>query len=316
MEPKHLVYLATILDRGSITAAAEHLSVAQPTLTRVMATLEMQAGRRLFTRSRFGVQSTEMGEALAREGRLIIANMESAREQVSRYQLGIHKELRIATGPVLSLAMMVDVVDRVSQENPNIALNISVLRPNEALNALMDDKVDVVIAPDPYERPIPSISKDLLTQDHIGIFCSRDHPLAQKPDKPSNAELAAADWLSLGLATPFEKQVLEMLTSGGVKRVRSRVVCKNDAVILFGLLSRGRHLSVLPNLLVSTLANQYRLQPLSFPQQTRLQRNIYMWAKQDIDSSDILTQFSQMLKEKFETIHQELADIEGFSHGN
>ena len=210
---------------------------------------------------------------------------------------------------------MTNVIDALSQSHPHLALNITALRPNDAINALMDDKVDVVIAPDPYDRPHSSLNNVKLADDQIAVFCSRQHPLALSQAEPTTHDLAAADWLSLGLATPFEKQALELLTSGGVKRVRSRVVFRNDAVTLFGLLSRGRHLSVLPNLLVSTLANQYRLQPLSFPQQARLQRNIYMWAKQDIDSSDILAQFSQMLKEKFETIRQEMADIKGFGHG-
>ena len=98
MESKHLVYLSVILEKGSISAAAEHLNIAQPTLTRAMATLEMQAGTQLFTRSRFGVSSTPVGYSLAREGRAIAQLLHSAEEQVSRYRLGIKQSLSIASG--------------------------------------------------------------------------------------------------------------------------------------------------------------------------------------------------------------------------
>ena len=48
MDPRHLIQLAVILDKGSITAAATHLRMTQPTLTRNVSTLEMQAGQPLF----------------------------------------------------------------------------------------------------------------------------------------------------------------------------------------------------------------------------------------------------------------------------
>jgi DNA-binding transcriptional LysR family regulator len=66
MDPRHLVQLAAILEKGSITQASRHLHLTQPTLTHNMQTLEMQAGGQLFERSRFGVRSTLLGEMLAR----------------------------------------------------------------------------------------------------------------------------------------------------------------------------------------------------------------------------------------------------------
>ncbi|MEZ5449903.1 MAG: LysR family transcriptional regulator, partial [Thiolinea sp.] len=100
MEPKHLVQLAVILEKGSITAAAEHLLVTQPTLTRNMSTLEMQAGGALFIRSRFGVRSTPLGETLAREGRFIARQIMNAEESASRHKLGFHNQLRVGVGPL------------------------------------------------------------------------------------------------------------------------------------------------------------------------------------------------------------------------
>ena len=69
MDPRHLVQLATILEKGSLTQASRYLHLTQPTLTHNMQTLEMQAGGTLFERSRFGVRSTPLGEMLARSSR-------------------------------------------------------------------------------------------------------------------------------------------------------------------------------------------------------------------------------------------------------
>lgn len=98
MEPKHLMQLAVILEKGSITAAAEYLNLTQPTLTRNMQTLEMQAGGSLFDRSRFGVRSSRLGENLARQGRSIARQIKVAEESASRHKLGFHSQLRVGIG--------------------------------------------------------------------------------------------------------------------------------------------------------------------------------------------------------------------------
>jgi DNA-binding transcriptional LysR family regulator len=86
MDPRHLLQLATILEKGSITQASRHLHLTQPTLTHNMQTLEMQAGGQLFERSRLGVRSTPLGELLAREGRDIARRINDAREASARHR--------------------------------------------------------------------------------------------------------------------------------------------------------------------------------------------------------------------------------------
>ncbi|WP_418138691.1 LysR family transcriptional regulator [Marinomonas sp. RS-M-Aa-14] len=180
MESKHLIYLSVILEKGSITAASEHLNIAQPTLTRAMATLEMQAGAQLFTRSRFGVSSTPMGEALAREGRAITRRLSSAKEQVSRYKLGITLNLRIASGPLLAIKILPIIIERMLQEHPNIALTVTCQNPSTALQGLIDDQFDIIIAPQPSDKRAINIHRELIIEDKIGIFCGQNHPITNK----------------------------------------------------------------------------------------------------------------------------------------
>lgn len=281
MEPKHLVYLATILEKGSISAAAEHLAVAQPTLTRAMATLEMQAGTQLFSRSRFGVTSTPMGQALAREGKSILRTMEVVRDQLSRYQLGLQGELKIATGPLVGLAVVPELIDRITEALPNIAITLTTSRPSVALDELLEDQHDIVIAPAPHERHMTGILREQVAEDQIGIFCSHHHPLAKKQTL-TIGDFESADWLSLGIATPFERQVLEMLQSGGIKRIRTKFVFKNDAAILMTLLSRGRHLAVLPRLPLSAIGPSYGLVELKIDLGAVVNRNLYLWTREAV----------------------------------
>ncbi|PPC75513.1 hypothetical protein C4K68_20040 [Pokkaliibacter plantistimulans] len=298
MDPKHLMYLAVILDKGSITAASKHLHVAQPTLTRIIATLEMQAGTQLFTRSRFGVQSTSMGEVLAREGRAIQRNMEIAREQVSRFQLGLREQLRIATGPLIGIGLTPEIIRRVSLEKPRTVLNVTSESPAAAWDGLLDDRYDIAIMPAPNNQRPAGIQRRLLADDYIGIYCGEQHPLAGRSDI-SIRDYESADWLSLGMSAPFIREAVELLTAGGIKNVRTKVVFKNDGVMLLKTLSQGMHLAVLPNLPLVAARDFVRtveLKPLS---ETVISRPLYLWFKDEIQHQPEFVAFEKIAMEVF-----------------
>lgn len=62
---RHLRALSAIVARGSMSAAAEAVSLSQPALTQGIAKLEAQIGTSLFERRTDGVAPTEAGSALA-----------------------------------------------------------------------------------------------------------------------------------------------------------------------------------------------------------------------------------------------------------
>jgi len=295
MNPKHLTYLACVLEKGSITAAAEHIGIAQPTLTRAIATLEMQAGSPLFSRSRYGVKSTAVGDALAREGRSIIHSMNLAREQVSRYKLGFNSELRIATGPLLGLGVLPEIVDNMTQQYPDTALTVTSITPTLGIEAIKNDEFDVFLAPSPDERAIEGVQRNFVASDRYAIFCGSKHPLANKKAIKA-ADFDRAQWLSLGVSNTFEHEILDMLMRAGIHNIRTKVSFKNDGATLMRLLSRGRYLSVLPRLPVQAIATDGQVQKLDFLEDA-LQRDLYLWAREDILDTPAYQAFAQITKE-------------------
>ncbi|MCH1516400.1 MAG: LysR family transcriptional regulator, partial [Alphaproteobacteria bacterium] len=55
MDPRHLSQLATIIELGSVTRAAERLNVTQPTLSRTIRIIEDKVGGAVLRRDRYGV---------------------------------------------------------------------------------------------------------------------------------------------------------------------------------------------------------------------------------------------------------------------
>jgi DNA-binding transcriptional LysR family regulator len=279
MEPKHLQQLALILDKGSVTAAAQHFNLSQPTLTRNMATLEMQAGQPLFQRSRFGVRSTPLGEQLARIGRAISRQMVQANDLIARDQLGMHTSLRIGAGPLIGLAIMTALSSRLMARMPALALSITTVRPLMLVEQLLDQDLDVVIAPPVYEHVPPGLTRELLVEDRVGVYCSPSHPMARLA-KPTAQDFAHCDWINVGITSPFHHTDQDYLSSNGIFRTKTQLVTLGDAVILLELLMQGKHLAVLPNFPIAQTLGRYPLVRLDLPNPPK-PRNLYMWSHQD-----------------------------------
>ena len=278
MDPRHLQQLATILDKGSITAASKHLCLTQPTLTRNMRVLEMQAGGQLFTRSRFGVRSTPLGEMLAREGRVIARGINALRESTARHRLGLRNQLRLAAGPLVGAAVLPGLVTHLLKANPGLALTIQTDRPHRLIDQLIDGEHDLVMAPSWLARPPQGIARFLLARDRIGVFCGLRHPLASR-ETLAAGDFDRHDWISLGTASPYEKEVFEMLSRVGIQQIRTEVATLGDAYVLLRLMVEGRHLAVLPAWPVKCLRESFPLVELPTGA-APTSRDLFFWCRE------------------------------------
>lgn len=89
-----------IVDHGSLTAAAEALEKAPPTMVRSLATLERSLGVRLLTRTTRRMALTEEGRVFLDRSRKILADVEEAEQVVTAATVAPRGHLR-ATAPVL-----------------------------------------------------------------------------------------------------------------------------------------------------------------------------------------------------------------------
>src|SRR4051812_37817572 len=84
MKLNQLRDVVAIADRGSLRAAARHLALAQPALTRSVRTLERDLGVPLFERRARGMILTPMGEAFVRRAKAILSEVRRTRDEVDQ----------------------------------------------------------------------------------------------------------------------------------------------------------------------------------------------------------------------------------------
>lgn len=124
MDIRHLKNFVAIVDRGSLSKAADQVYVAQPALNRQIAGLESELGAQLLLRSRRGVVPTEAGKVLYRHARTVLRQIERIHVEVALPGAG-----EIGPVPVGLPATMISVIgvplfERVGARPPGIRLNL------------------------------------------------------------------------------------------------------------------------------------------------------------------------------------------------
>jgi DNA-binding transcriptional LysR family regulator len=254
-----------------------------------MHTLEMQAGGPLFSRSRFGVKPTLLGESLAREGRAITQTLHSAQDAISRHRMGLNNLLRVGVGPLIGMGITAKLAHKLMQQLPQLTLTVNTDRPQNVVEQLIDGEVDIAIAPAVYAQSPVGIARVLLAEDTIGVYCGPGHPLVRAETVSAEA-LNNCDWINVGTSSPFQSEQLELLARNGVSQHRTRFATFNDAVILLDFLWQGHHLAVLPSIPLMLMRDRYPFVEIPMPQ-GKSRRDLYAWCREESMASEVVKAF-------------------------
>lgn len=168
-----------VAETGSVTAAANHLNVSQPTLTTQIRQLEAEYAIELFVRTGRRILLTEAGRQLQQITRRMLAD-----EADARHFLTESRELRTgrlkvgAVGPFHATEMLVAFHARY----PDIEISVSIGNSNVVLRNLLEFQSDVAVLA--YVESDERLWYSQYSRDEIVVFGRRDHPLFA-PDRKS-----------------------------------------------------------------------------------------------------------------------------------
>jgi DNA-binding transcriptional LysR family regulator len=123
MELRHLRYFVAVAEELSFTRAAERLHMNQPPLSLQIHQLEKELGAQLFRRHGRGVELTDAGKLLLEESRVILKQIEHARDGVARKVRGTTGTIRIGAGSGIFLHPMITrIFGAVHKQFPEVTL--------------------------------------------------------------------------------------------------------------------------------------------------------------------------------------------------
>lgn len=183
-----------VADHGSLTEAARHLRVGQPTVSRRLAELEDRLGYSLFDRSVEGATVTSRGEqwlAPARRMAEWAGELLSTAERADSAPSGV---VRITAPPAVAFDFVAPFARRVRDKYPQI--EIQVLSRVEYVDLARREADIAMRVRAPTTRDLTLVHSFTHLND---AFVSKDYA-ARLPKKPTVADLDFIAW-----APPFEQ---------------------------------------------------------------------------------------------------------------
>lgn len=251
---KAMAAYVRIVDAGSLTAAADALDVSQPSMVRLLASLEESLGVRLINRTTRRMALTDEGREYYERCKLVLSQVDEAEASLTARRAEPRGRLRITSSVTFGRALLAPLVVDFMARYPQLRVELVLLdRVIDLLEEGMDVGVRLAHLPDSSLVAVPVgetrrivVGSVVLTRRHpltdvhglrtapcvsfTGLVSSQDWPMVVdgEPSRvPVNTVLATnqidaailACQRGLGYGQFFDYQVQDLLGSDKIKRV-------------------------------------------------------------------------------------------------
>lgn len=164
---------------GSISRAAERLSLSQPSVSLQIQALEQQLGITLFERRGPRIRLTPDGETLHDLARPLVEGVDALAERFAARSRRLHSgRLDIAAGESTALYLMPDLIRRFMALYPAVHVKVHNLQGRELCDALRSDGVDFAVG-SMLDLP-DDVSYRAVYSYGLSLITPLGHPLADK----------------------------------------------------------------------------------------------------------------------------------------
>jgi DNA-binding transcriptional LysR family regulator len=223
MNISHLRTFLAVIDRGSFSEAAKSLGISQPAVTMQLQTLEADIGTTLLDRRYRRIDLTEAGRALEPHARKVLAEVESARKELTGLSGAVTGVLEIAASTTPGVYVIPRVLGAFATAYPEVSVRVTsddtagVIEAVESGAAHMGVAGAVVKGARVVFQP--------LGHDELIAICPPTSALASRK-KVALSELATEDWVARELGSGTRQTAELALSEAGVDPSRLRVVAQ------------------------------------------------------------------------------------------
>lgn len=138
---QEMAVFVRVAESGSLSRAARELKLSQPSISRIVGTLEARLGTTLLLRTTRSISLTEAGTLYLERARYLLAEMEET-EQAARGVDSLHGMIRIAMPVLYGTRAIIPVLAPFLAKHPDLRVEMIM---SDARQNLVTDGVDVAI---------------------------------------------------------------------------------------------------------------------------------------------------------------------------
>ncbi|MDR6517927.1 MULTISPECIES: LysR family transcriptional regulator [Variovorax] len=279
-----------IVRSGSISRAAQHLGVTQPSVSKAIRRLEDEVGVQLLERGLHGARLTAEGEMF----------LEAARRfELQRFDLTrAASELRARHAGLLRLGITSPAADSVAvmaaaemvRKRPGMRLRLRIGK-SDALDAAVEDgEIDLAVVPSYTGQSLLSTQLQL-GEDHIRVVVRQGHPLTKKPVVGLN-DLTPYAWVMAPPQSAARRHFFAIFERNGVPLPSVAVETEYTSEAAMGILSSTDLLSIVPDSVLRSWLG--KAVPLNIPELV-VNRTLVLLSRPGARWSPLMTDFRELV---------------------
>ncbi|MBP1325590.1 molybdate transport repressor ModE-like protein [Leucobacter exalbidus] len=246
IDSTELRILHALATTGSLTAAAASLNLSQPAVSQRIKRVESRLGVPLIERSGRGIRLTTAGTILADHGRTVVAEIDAALAAIDDLRGERAGTLRLVGFPSASATLVPDLMRRLSEQAPNVALQYREAEPPEAASMLRDGEVDCALVFDyAGAAGLPAGSAFLpLWREEVHLVVSSERACDPTTGRVKLEDFAADHWIA-----GCEKCRGHLLTAAGEAGFEPDIIQETDNVpAMLAMAAAGGAVALVPGL--------------------------------------------------------------------
>ena len=169
MDIRTMKYYLAVIREGNISAAAQSLHVAQPSLSRQMKELEEELHTTLFIRVNRKITLTEEGMILRKRAEEMVRLMQMTQEEISHVRNNITGTVRIGAGKSHIFHYLSRAAGAVVREQPDVRFQIVSGDTEDLMDQLNNGLIDFALIFTETDHSLYQ-TIELPQEDHFGVL--------------------------------------------------------------------------------------------------------------------------------------------------
>lgn len=258
---RDLHILSTVVEWGSISKAADHLGMSQPSVSQAMTALEAALRVRLLDRSPRGIEPTIYTRALLKRGHVVFDELRQGIRDIESLANPSVGEVRIGCPESMAAAFVPAIIDSLSREKPHVVVHvINAQTVEQEFSELRDRKVDLMLGT--LLRPLSNneVVAEVLCQDQHLVVAGTNSPWARRR-KIALSDLVNERWILFPPDSLITAYLAAALHAKGLELPRESVTSFSFHVRM-QLLATGRFLTIMLGSVLRQNAERWSLKAL------------------------------------------------------
>lgn len=286
LDRQHLTILLEVDRLGSLTAAAHHLNLTQSALSHTIRKLEAQHGVKLWVKQGRNLCLTQAGNHLLNLARRLLPQIEDAERVLQDFSAGRRGALRLGMECYPCQKWLMGITAKYLRAWPDVDLDLNTAFRFDGVEALLAHDIDVLITPDPVDRPelrfVPVFDYELVLVIH------ESHRLATT-GTASPVDFIDEELITMPVALDRLDVFTRFLLPAHVRPRRMRTA--ETAELMLQLVANGRGVCVLPDWIVPQDGAELPVRSVRLGSDRGLEKSIHVGFRRTDEDVAYLTGF-------------------------